>query len=373
MTITRTAVAEKIAERIRAAGRITFAEFMEHALYDPDDGYYARAQKPPGPGGDYYTSPKVHPEFGRALYDLFLAMAQRQEGPFTVVEVGAGDGAAAQTILRAVRQRPWPAGFRYLCVEKSPGMRRRIADALADFPDVRILDNLEAVGKVSGCIWSNELFDSLPFHRVMVENGELRELYVTLDSSGDFVEEPGPPSSDELKGYFWSVGVAPPEGCRTEVRLEAIRMIQQMSEALERGWLLTLDYGYSAQEYYAPERPNGTLLCYHGHRTNAEPFEWIGEQDITAQVDFTGLAVAAQARGLEVLSFTDVTSFFYGLGVGQRIGGADAVKERAALISLVHPEGPMSNYYALLLGRSATAAGLPGFSDNRLGLLGLPR
>src|SRR5262249_8570409 len=145
---------------------------------------------------------------------------------------------------------------------------------------------------------SNELFDALPFHRVEARDGALRELYVDWHD-GELVERAGPPSTPALAAYFDRLGLRPPEGSQAEVSLEAIDLMDRFAVSVRRGYVLTFDYGYPAEALFGVLRPRGTLLCYYRHTYNEEPLRRPGEQDITAHVDFTSLALAGAARGLE--------------------------------------------------------------------------
>jgi len=172
---------------------------------------------------------------------------------------------------------------------------------------------LRELGSVEGCIFSNELVDAFPVHVVEVRGGELHEVYVTLQ--GEEFKEVLMPAGEELKRYFRELGVELPDGFRTEVNLEAVRWLEEVSGALKHGFLLTIDYGYPSGELYASYRSAGTLLCYHRHRAVTNPYINVGEQDITSHVNFSALAHFGEKYGLKVAGFTNLASFLLSLGL----------------------------------------------------------
>jgi SAM-dependent MidA family methyltransferase len=303
---------EVIVEEIRKRGAIPFRDFMELALYHERYGYYCSAKEKIGKQGDYFTAANVSRLFGVMLAKQFEEMRHLLESDeFTLVEMGAGTGALARDVLSSLS-----CEVRYVIVERSPSMRRMQRSALKDY-SVEIVESLRELRKVEGCIFSNELVDAFPVHVVEVREGELHEVYVTLDENG--FKEVLMPAGDELKSYFRELGVALPDGFRTEVNLEALRWLGEVSQVLKRGFLLTIDYGYPSSELYASYRSAGTLMCYHRHRAIANPYVNIGEQDITSHVNFSALAHFGEKAKLKVAGFTDLASFLLGLGLEQEM------------------------------------------------------
>ncbi|MFQ5880823.1 MAG: SAM-dependent methyltransferase, partial [Dehalococcoidia bacterium] len=196
-----------------------------------------------------------------------------------------------------------------------------------------------------GCFLSNELVDSFPVHRVAVIQGELQEVHVGCEG-GRLVEVLGPPSTQELRRYFQRLSLLPGEGCRAEVNLAALRWMKSVGEALERGIVITFDYGYEAAELYAPWRRDGTLLCFYRHAASADPFARLGYQDMTAHVDFTGLVEQGRRWGLEPLALITQARFLIALGIGAGLrpalaaGRADLEEyyaRRRAVLELTDP------------------------------------
>ena len=342
----------RIQERIKVEGRITFAEFMEMALYDPEYGYYTSGREPVGESGDYLTSPMMHPAFGAAIAKWLFAKWCDMGKPsqFDVVEIGAGKGLLCATILTWM-QREFPELFQavdYLIVER--GSLR--SDRALNLPDmqgkVRVLEDVSEIpdGSINGCIFSNELVDAFPVHLVTVEGGRLQEIFVEL-CDHRFVEIFGEPSTPDIPEYFARLGILLPEEYRTEVNLHALDWIKQIGSKHASGYILTIDYGYAADEYYMPGRRRGTLMCYYRHMFSEDPYVRIGMQDITAHVDFTSLMNAEVESGIVVESFKTQRDFLIDLGFYDLM---DRLEGRRAAMSLIDPRG-MGSFKALVQKR----------------------
>ena len=313
-----------IRERVAAEGRIPFRQFMAIALYHPQHGYYSSPRQRMGRHGDYLTSPEVNPIFGslvaKQIRQMWQAMGEPQ--PFTIVEMGAGSGLLARDILAWASRRA-PEFFQALeyrlievnewLVENQRRLLRQVDPSLAG---VSWLPSLEdtAPESVRGCFLSNELIDSFPVHRVAVRDGQLHELYVEWQEER-FVESLGPPSTPLLQEYFDRLGLLPGEGCSAEVNLEALEWMKAVGRALGRGFVLGFDYGYPAEELYAPWRRDGTFLCFHRHNPSTDPYARLGHQDMTSHVDFTSLIQAGREQGLEPLGITSQGRFLAALGI----------------------------------------------------------
>lgn len=327
---------EKIRDEIRRKGPISFARFMELALYDPEDGYYSASADRIGLEGDYYTSPDVHPLFGRMLGRQMAQMRALlpENEPFTLLEAGAGKGLLCRDLLTALRgwQGEGARDIRYRVVERSGAMVFKqkellrsagLAEQVDWFPG---LGEAGADGPFTGCILSNELVDALPVHRVGMTQEGLSEFFVDWKENR-LVELAGPPSTPELQDYFDRSGLRLSPGQRAEVGLEAERWMRKAGSILGRGFVITIDYGHPASELFGPHRKKGSLLCYHRHTVNDNPFARVGEQDITAHVDFTALGRAGAEAGLSVTGFTNQLNFLMGLGIAEETEKMD-------------PEGP---------------------------------
>jgi len=339
---------QAVKARLRASGRVTFAAFMAAALYDPAGGYYA-TRDPIGAAGDFYTAPAAHPAFGALIARQMEEMWRLLDSPriFHVVEPGAGSGRLARDVLaHAAHLSPaFRRALRYVAVERRPPSVRT-----ADGPSVEgrwVLGEGLPVRNVEGCILSNELVDAFPVHRVVWAEGRLREAYVALDAEGRFVEELGEPSTPALAERFARLGAALREGQRAEVCLGLDGWAADEAAALARGFVLTIDYGDVAERLYGAERLQGTLACSYRHDPAGSPYQHVGEQDITAHVDFSALAAAGEARGLRALGLTSQRAFLLNLGMqgmmeavrGQGLPQRERDANMLALRDLLRPDG----------------------------------
>ncbi|HJX61360.1 MAG TPA: SAM-dependent methyltransferase [Dehalococcoidia bacterium] len=373
------ALKEIICQRIGEVGAITFREFMALALYHPRHGYYCSPREKMGRQGDYLTSPEVHPMFGwlmgKQLRQMWEVMGRPQ--PFTIVEMGAGSGALARDILDwAHRHAPeFFAGLEYRLVEVSDELaahqRRAVQSALGGDEGLQKaawLPSLDAIGEgsVVGCLLSNELADAFPVHRVTVRGGHLQEVYVGW-RSGRFEEELGPPSAPALEDYFRRLGLLPGEDCQAEVNLDALDWMRAVARALGRGFVMTFDYGYPADQLYAPWRRQGTFLCFYRHNPSVDPYVRVGRQDMTSHVDFTSLIQAGEEAGLETVGLTSQARFLDALGIGGALAGAAQAElsleeyyaRRRALTELLDPAG-LGRIQVLVQGKGVQSPRLLG-------------
>lgn len=352
-----------ISSEIIRNGPIPFVRFMERALYHPQFGYYMR--QPDGEdherigwAGDFYTSSDVHPILGRAIAAQTRQMDELVgcPTPFTIVEMGAGKGLLARDCLAAIHaeQDGFASRVRYVLIERSPAMQKLQRQNLALWLNkpglvtwVEDLDGL-APQSVTGLFFSNELIDAFPVHRVQIVAGRTEELYVDY-RDGRFVNCFKPLSTAALVQYLAQLNPKWPEGYRTEVNLLAIGWMEQVARRMDRGFVLTIDYGHTAQDLYGPERKDGTFLCYFQQRANDDPFMRVGEQDMTAHVDFSSLAAVGETQGLHVTGFTNQMSFLMGLGVEEMVGKLEPESPAFhAAIHLLKPNGMGSTFKVLV-------------------------
>jgi len=351
----------RIAAEIRAAGPMTFARFMELALYDPVDGYYSSPVERPTRTGDFLTAPELDPLFGRALSRQVAEVWQRLGRPagLTVREYGAGGGALAAAMLAGLsRDEPALAQtVRYEPVEHNPHRVRELQDRLASGGLGGAID--EAAGPFVGVVLANEFLDALPVHRVVGRaGGAVGELYVDV-RDGQFVEVEGDPSREALAARLVADGVSLPPGQRAEVRLADEQWVAAVSQDLRAGVAIVIDYALAADELYAPSRPDGTLVAYLAHRAHTNPFRSVGRQDLTAHVDLTALSAAATTAGLDVLGETSQAEFLIGNGLEELVGEIRADRStdlaawahvRAAVARLLDPRAT-GGFRVAVLGR----------------------
>lgn len=336
-------------ERIEREGPLTFAEFMRVALYAPD-GYYGTLA-PMDYGRDYLTAPETTPLFGATLSRLASAVWRALERPdqFEIVDVGAGSGALLRDLVEAlcIEDPEAAAAARYAAIEVSPAAVRTQAKTLAGIPVVRA-QSLEALGPVEGLVIANELLDALPFHLVTRRDGELRELRVTVRDDG-FTFVADAPSDPRLAEEAADVA----EGERIAVALAAYAWFDTLAEVLARGIALILDY---------PSSRRADVRTYFRHTSGGDPLERVGEQDVTAPLDFDRLAVHARRAGLEVLERRTQAELLEELGFPQRLRGIGdpgagdargqlrAASARNAANAIVDPHG-MGAFSVLLVAK----------------------
>ena len=359
---------ELIRHRIEASDGITFAEYMALALYQPDHGYYMTPRTRIGKEGDFFTSSSVHALFGRLVARQLHQMWELLGGgAFVVAEQGAGEGHLALDILNAVAEE-FPDFYdqlRYMLVEVSPDNRRRQQALLAEHGDRTTWSAFEELAGFQGCFLSTELVDAFPVHLVERRGDELQEVYVVWTENG-FAEELRPPSTGLVDEYFRRLGTQPGDGCRAEVNLAALDWMRRVAGLLQRGFVMTIDYGHPTVELYAPHRRNGTLMCYHRHCANEEPYQRVGCQDITAHVDFTSLQKVGEEVGLMPLYFGEQYRFLMGLGFVEELVALQAREPdpqraqalRLTLKNLILPDGGMGETFKVLV--QGKGVGVPG-------------
>ena len=355
----KSALYQIIEGKIQSHGDMTFADFMADCLYYPEHGYYTSHRDRIGKQGDFFTSSSVHALYGgliaRQLQEMDQLLGAEQ---FIVVEQGAGEGHLAKDILDALQLEAPElySRIRYRLVEVSPDNRQRQQEQLSDHAECIDWCSEEAVEPFTGCYISNELIDAFPVHVVEKHNGQLQEVFVTCHED-EFGEVIAPLSTEELAKHFAWLGVEPCEGNRGEVNLEAVRWIHRVATKLQRGFVLTVDYGYPAEELYAPFRRNGTVMCYHKHAAKEDPYRMVGEQDITAHVDFTALQKAGSEVGLETLYFKEQYRFLMALGFVEKLielqaqvtDPNQAQKLRMTLKNLIMPDEGMGSTFKVLV------------------------
>lgn len=296
-----------IIAQIEKDGPLSFHDFMEASLYYPGLGYYTGSRQRFGEQGDYFTSPYISPAFGamiaRQLEEMWQIMGQPA---FTVVEYGAGSGMLCRDILSYLsKNTSLYKELQYCIIEKNP-------EQVFLHDKVRRLDNIEEISGFTGCILSNELVDNFAVHRIKME-AELKEVYI--DYQFKTFTEVLKPAPAILKDYLQEQGVSLSPGYRTEINLEAADWIGSVAGALKSGYVMTIDYGYAAQELYSEKRREGTLMCFNKHTMNDLPYADIGKQDITTHVNFTALKEWGRKQGLNYCGLTNQAGFLLSLGL----------------------------------------------------------
>lgn len=363
----------RIRAEVERDGPMTFARFMELALYDPAAGYYRAGEARPGRAGDFLTAPEANPIFGRAIARLAADVWRilGRPAPFTIREYGAGAGALAAGLLDGLaREEPELAGVvRYRPVEVEPRRTAELRDRLAAVAPQVIED--DDGRPIVGLVLANEVLDALPTHRVVGREGRLREVHVGWGADGPRDVE-GEPSTPRIAERLAAEGIVLADGQTAEVCLAVEPWMAAMAAGLDRGLALLIDYGHPAAELYDPRRrPNGTLLAYLRHVAHDAVYRAIGRQDLTAHVDVTAVEAAADAAGLDHVATLTQARFLEALGAGGLLvalqeepdassaaGLAAYLEARSSLVRMIDPAA-MGRFRVMAFGRGLPPGARP--------------
>jgi SAM-dependent MidA family methyltransferase len=377
--------ANRLADLIRAEieshpdHRITFARYMELALYAPGLGYYRAAADRPTDSGDFLTAPETHAIFGwtmaRRIESIWAELGRPT--PFHLFEYGAGSGTLGLSILAGFRRHAATElldAIRYEPIESNPN---RIEDLRLRFEKAGLAGCLGAAGSpvmgpvpVTGVILANEFLDAMPVHRVVVQGGQLRELFVTWIPGSGAVEAAGPgpgrfaeiaadPSTPDLAARLREDAAEMAERQVAEIALGLAPWLDEASARLARGHVIAIDYGYDAAELYGPRHLAGTLLGYRGHRVETDPLRDPGLVDLTAHVDFTAARRLAERGGFRTVSLTTQSEFLVAAGLEAELQAlqaspdltvADYTRARSGIIRMLDPRH-MGSFRVLTLSR----------------------
>ena len=375
--------AHLIRRRIEAQGSIPFSDYMELCLNAPGLGYYTAGSAKFGPEGDFVTAPEISPLFGRSVARQIESVLDRLGGG-EILELGGGTGAFAESCLAELARRGADPR-RYRILETSPDLRDRQRRRLGTF-GVEWLDTIPEE-PFDGVVFANEVVDALPVERFRRTLERVESLHVGIDAGGfRWVRRPARPAlRDHVRAVESRLGRAlGPAGYESEWCPSLPGWLDAVTLPLRRGLLLVFDYGYGEAEYYHPDRGHGTLGCHYRHRWHDDPLVLPALQDITASVDFSALARAGDAAGMDRVGFTTQAWFLIGCGVtdllaetgpdevGPAAAGSGAVRHAAsahAVRQLTLPGEMGERIRVLGLGRAlgeGTVHGLSGFSGRRL-------
>ena len=385
-----------IIDKIKKQGSITFETFMDMALYYPELGYYTSPDLKIGRKGDFYTSPHLHKIFGAMIGKQLEEMWEIMERPsvFHAVEIGAGAGYLCKDILDYLKTREIFQSLNYIIVEINPVMIEKQKELLSNPPNpwspsappksgkpplikvmtrrggerglldekVKWVSSLRELNNIRGCIFSNELLDAFPVHVVEI----VKEIYVAFDGN-KIIELKQDISSIDIINYIKEFSIDIPNGYKTEINLKIKDWLKEISEILHEGFVITIDYGYTAKEYYDEERSKGTLLCYHKHRMNENPYENIGEQDITAHVNFSSLKKWGEEIGLKTIGYCQQGTFLISLGIDEVIteiygNSSDYESEILKIKGLILPQGMGESHKVMIQYKGERLPALRGFS-----------
>lgn len=344
-----------VKNKISEKGKITFAEFMDMALYYPELGYYQK-ENPFGEQGSFYTSVNASSSFGRSIAAGFAEVFECTDIAENICEMGAGNGFLAKDILDFYKKEA-PEIYKriyYTIIEKSEYLIKRQKELLEEHireGKVQWTD-FEKFSYFNGIFFSNELVDAFPVHRIINIEGEYKELYV-VDQHDKLQFYPDTISSPEINKYMQDAGIKLKEKQIGDINLEAVKWIESLGDKISKGFVFTIDYGFKADQLYADFRMDGTVTCYFKHNQNNDFFERIGYQDITAFVDFSGLEIYGGKYGLEKLNFIPQWLFLVQSGILDEMNKAGSDLQRTAIKSLIVPEGGFgTNFHVLIQSKN---------------------
>lgn len=365
-----------IADRIKREGPISFRDFMQMALYYPEYGYYTSADTEIGCRGDFYTSAHVHPVFGALIGKQIAEMWEVMGKPdgFHIIEMGAGKGHLAHDMLSYLRETEFYDALTYVIVEINPHIKKKQEEQLSGFnKKTRWVSSLTHISPVIGCVFSNELLDAFPVHLIYANDGIINEIYVSIE--GDDFCEVRRECSPEILNYLSEFGITLPEDYRTEVNLDIKYWFKDIMKTIREGFVFTIDYGYSAAEYYSPVRKAGTIVCYYRHQCNDNPYQHIGQQDISAHVNFSAVKKWGEECGFEAVGFSSQGTFLVSLRIDEVLqekfaDEGNSVSGRNMVSTLVSPAGLGESHKILMQHKGKQKQLVSGYSlRNRLNTL----
>jgi SAM-dependent MidA family methyltransferase len=357
---------------------IPFRRYMELCLYHPRWGYYRREGTKIGKEGDFYTSSHVGDLFGRVMSDVFEEMRRffLPHPRWMLVEVGAGDGRLMEQMIKGLEEKGIGRDELMCClVETSPYHRRLQERRLEGAPyPLRWAGRLSDLpGGMPAVVVSNELLDAFPVHRIRRREGVLREIYVTM-RDGRFLETDGPLSTGALEDYVHRFGLRLEEGEQAEVNLDARDWMRELGQWLEKGFVITVDYGGETTEVAGSGRPQGTLRCFSRHRVHGNPYRAPGEEDLTSDVNFEALRAWGEEAGLKTLLYTTQGDWLVRSGILDYLEDhqnpdpfSEVARRNRAVRQLILPGGMGDLFKVLIQWKGEGHPALRGMNKNEAG------
>ena len=328
-----------IRAKIKENGPIPFSDYMEMALYEPGLGYYSAGLQKFGEGGDFVTAPQLGDVFARCLANQIgqaaAEICENDPGHYEIIEAGAGSGALAADLLIVLQESHPPSRYRIL--ERS-GHLREVQKETLNRVVPQWMDKVSWLDEPPkeewhGVFLANEVLDALTVDRFCIEGDGIRQLMVDDGPDGfEWVKSQCTANFQEsVQSILSRLERTPAAGFKSELNTHLGAWLQAVTANLRRGIALFIDYGYTRTDYYHPQRSDGTLICHYQHRAHDDPFKWPGLTDISASVDFTALAEAADDCGLKVCGYTTQAMFLLGCGLDQILFDSQSLPERQKL------------------------------------------
>ena len=351
MSRIETSLGRLLKERIKVSGRITFCEFMHEALFHKELGFYSKGPGIGTQGGTFNTS-AMYPVFAWCLAQAVEQAEKRLGESLRIVEFGAGTGELGARIISYL-----PGFHEYVVVETSQGLRQK-----QEATGLNVFHSVEELGAAPSFVFANEVVDALPVHRVMGDGQDnVLEMYVGVGQDGNFVEEFDEPSTPQIVSRLKAEGVRLGRGHVVEVCLGLDSFVQKAASIISRGYLVFIDYGDEASTLYSPLRRNGALRCYYQQQQVHDPFDHIGDQDITVDVDFTALQSASRNVGLELTGKVWQRDWLKNLGIHKiQLTDNDPRDVSSQINQLTNPAG-LGSIFDVLAWKTPNIPDAPGF------------
>lgn len=339
----------------RSSGMITYEEFMKQALYHPIHGYYMKSGEKIGRSGDFITTSNISDIFGSAIARWFLRLTKEKNIEPAVCELGAGNGRFAAAFI-AEWQRICDKELHYYIVEESPYHRERQREIIHFDQRIKQIESLEKISPFNGFVFSNELFDALPVHVVEMKDGQLMEVMVTFDEDqGRLVEKLVPLANEKIVNYLKQSDIQLRNNQRIEVPLAMEPIISQIANVLQKGLVVTVDYGYNDAEWMEPVHRDGSLRGYYKHEQIKDILLNPGDVDITSHVQFDSIIRMGEENGLKFLKQQRQDEFLLSIGLLEELQNhvdpdpfSEVSRRNRAIRSLIMPSGISSFFHVLL-------------------------
>ena len=335
-------------------GYISFHQFMEMALYHPYDGYYHNESIKIGAQGDFYTSSNIGDAFGRALGKWFIYLFSSSNLPKCIVEIGAGTGKIARGILSAIQEQSEAifSELTYFIIDSSTYHQKMQKKHLAEFDCISYFSSLEQLDELNGIVFSNELFDAFPVHVIEQKQGKLYEVMVAVENN-KLVEKFVPLHNEYIYQYIEKQSLHLQENQRIEIPLAMLSYFQTLSKKIHKGLLITIDYGYTTEEWHDPIHQKGSIRGYYQHQMISNVLEKPGLMDITTHIHWDALRYGDY--GLENAVFYGQTEFLLACGILEDLQNtfssdpfSEQHKRNRAIRSLIQP-GQISSHFKVLI------------------------
>ncbi|CAM3676254.1 SAM-dependent methyltransferase [Aeromicrobium ponti] len=339
---------------------ISYAEYIQQALYHPEYGYYMKSKPKIGPEGDFITSSNISDIYGRTVAKWFYNEACKNHLPFHVCEIGGGNGRFAKAFIDEWKLLA-DGQLQYYILETSPYHRQLQQEKISFSDHIRQIESLDEISPFKGLIFSNELFDAFPVHVIENNSDGLYEMMVMV-KKGQLAEIAVPLNNEEILFFLEESGLKLSNGQRIEIPLQMEHMIKYIAESLEQGMVLTVDYGYSNEEWQEPARREGSLRGYYKHAQINKILKHPGEMDITSHIHFDSLIRIGDQYGLKFIHKLRQDEFLLSTGILQELEDhydpnpfSEVSKRNRAIRSLIMPSGMSSAFHVILQHKGVEA------------------